>query len=51
LLRNKIAIESMKAFKVKETKLSLDNFMKLNSLNQQHNHEHDHKEKESNSKK
>ncbi|MAV82606.1 MAG: hypothetical protein CMI90_03980 [Pelagibacteraceae bacterium] len=51
LLRNKIAIESMKAFKVKETKLSLDNFMKLNSLNQQHNHEHDHKEKESNSNK
>ena len=32
LLRNKIAIESMKAFKVKETKLSLDNFMKLNSF-------------------
>ena len=43
LLRNKIADESLKTFKIKETKLSLDDFMKLRTLEQQgHNHEHDH---------
>jgi hypothetical protein len=44
LLRNKIADESLKAFKIKETKLSLDDFMKLRTLEQQgHKHDHDHK--------
>ena len=43
LLRNKIADESLKTFKIKETKLSLDDFMKLRTLEQQgHNHEHNH---------
>ena len=43
LLRNKIADESLKTFKIKKTKLSLDDFMKLRTLEQQgHNHEHDH---------
>ena len=42
LLRNKIADESMKTFKIKETKLSLSDFMKLRTLEQGHNHEHDH---------
>ena len=35
LLRNKIADQSMKTFKIKETKLSLDEMMKKGS----HNHE------------
>ena len=35
LLRNKIADESMKTFKIKETKLSLEQLMKKGS----HNHE------------
>lgn len=42
LLRNKIADESMKTFKIKETKLSLSDFMKLRTLEQGHNHDHDH---------
>jgi len=43
LLRNKIADESLKTFKIKETKLNLDDFMKLRTLEQQgHNHDHDH---------
>ena len=42
LLRNKIADESMKTFKIKETKLSLSDFMKLRTLEQGHNHNHEH---------
>ena len=42
LLRNKIADESMKTFKIKETKLSLTDFMKLRTLEQGHDHDHDH---------
>ena len=42
LLRNKIADESMKTFKIKETKLSLSDFMKLRTLEQGHNHDHEH---------
>ena len=42
LLRNKIADESMKTFKIKETKLSLSDFMKLRTLEQGHDHDHDH---------
>jgi len=42
LLRNKIADESMKTFKIKETKLSLSDFMKLRTLEQGHNHDHNH---------
>ena len=44
LLRNKIADESMKTFKIKETKLSLPDFMKLRTLEQSHNHDHDHED-------
>jgi len=42
LMRNKIADESMKTFKIKETELSLSEFMKLKTPEQNHNHKHDH---------
>ncbi|MDC0861115.1 trigger factor [Alphaproteobacteria bacterium] len=42
LLRNKIADESMKTFKIKEIELSLTKFMELKTLEHNHDHGHDH---------